>query len=624
MTAREETVLPPTDPFISDENDWWEFTLKDVKVLRPGKMLYANLLEVTEQNPVQVIGCLELKPNQVHLGAYNSLLELVTLIVTRQLSAHLPFKALDPDLLTKRILIDDVTHYAYGQAEDRSVQLWVAGKAGWYQIEAAKGYMPYFNRMVQAVDMYYFLMDKHKQGKKQINPTFKSLCEQYIYHTHGDCESREQSAEVFAAHASFLLRCMIEDDLVMEWNKTNVFLHLRRQFHDEYKLIMDQRSPKSENGDSEDEPQKSTPRHDSSAIAKSQTDAIYHMTKLLKREGHLAKRRLHLDLLTDRLSERYTFSKDDAYKIVCARASDVIERLDEEEFRWSRYVIYRELTHAATQSDTLPPALLTPLESLEDSSDDDSDIGRIHKSVLRPKATSMSSKVMGKRNRTVLSGQLDGSGDSDELDEMTDIETPSKSRGHELIRTPLPSSNMKIRSKISESSPATALLQRILRETPQPQPPQKSAVIPAATINSEHLRDLDLILEPETWICRMIGCPKTITTKGSERQKDIEDHAGEHDWETQMRVELVETEQRMRSVFPVGNLMQYLVSQHYQQMRTAFPEVYPASKETNGGDETAHEDWNGTAGSPEAQVVDSSTPTQLAEGPDHEMNETTT
>ena len=68
MTAHEESILPPIDPSISDENDWWEFHLTDVKVLRPGKMLYANLLEATEEHPVQVIGCLELQPNQEHLG----------------------------------------------------------------------------------------------------------------------------------------------------------------------------------------------------------------------------------------------------------------------------------------------------------------------------------------------------------------------------------------------------------------------------------------------------------------------------------------------------------------------------------------------------------------------------
>lgn len=80
MTAREETVLPPIDPSITDENDWWEFTLYDVKVLRPGKMLYANLLEASDENPVQVIGCLELKQNQEHLGGCSV---TMTLIVSR-------------------------------------------------------------------------------------------------------------------------------------------------------------------------------------------------------------------------------------------------------------------------------------------------------------------------------------------------------------------------------------------------------------------------------------------------------------------------------------------------------------------------------------------------------------
>lgn len=80
MTAREETVLPPIDPSVTDENDWWEFTLTEVKVLRPGKMLYANVLEASDENPVQVIGCLELSENQEHLGACSI---TVTLIVQR-------------------------------------------------------------------------------------------------------------------------------------------------------------------------------------------------------------------------------------------------------------------------------------------------------------------------------------------------------------------------------------------------------------------------------------------------------------------------------------------------------------------------------------------------------------
>lgn len=86
---------------------------------------------------------------------------------------------LNPDNPPKRIIIDEVTHYAYGQTEDKSIELWVAGKAGWYNIiSPAKGFTPTYNRMVQAIDMLYFLVDKHQQGKRQINPSFRSLCEQ--------------------------------------------------------------------------------------------------------------------------------------------------------------------------------------------------------------------------------------------------------------------------------------------------------------------------------------------------------------------------------------------------------------------------------------------------------------
>ncbi|KAJ5587381.1 uncharacterized protein N7459_003146 [Penicillium hispanicum] len=609
MTAREETVLPPIDPSISDENDWWEFSLTDVKVLRPGKMLYANLLEATEQYPVQVIGCLELKPNQEHL-------------------------VLNPDYLSKRIIIDDVTHYAYGQTEDRSVELWVAGKAGWYRISPAKGYLPTFNRMVQAVDMYYFLMDRHRQGKKQLNPTFKNLCEQYIFHTRGDCETREQSAETFAAHGAFLLRCMVEDDEDMEWSKTNVFVHLRRQFSDEYKNIMERLSPKSENGEVEDEPIASTPRHDPTAVVKSQTDAVYQLIRDLREEGQLAKRRLHIDLLTERLSDRYSFSREDARKIIVARASAVLEKLDDEDtpgFKWSRYVIHRELTHAASQDGPLPPALLTPLQPIEDSSDDE-DLARTQKSVLRPKIASVSHKLMGKRNRKGVAGQEttqsndeDEEKEEDDPDAMSDVETPSKTRGHDLIRTPFSSAKAKTPTTLPEPGAAAALLKSMLLE------PTQSANVLTSTTNNGIPESSTLHIpagsngtsEPEVWTCRMPGCTKALSSKGDQRKQEIEAHAGEHDWETQMRVELVETERRMHSAFPVSNLMQYLINQHYQQMRAAFPEIYPAQPVHENGNANANGIENGTTQHPNASKESlPSSPTQhrSADKLNHSMN----
>ncbi|CAG7929038.1 unnamed protein product [Penicillium olsonii] len=584
MTSREETVLAPTDASITDENDWWEFSLTEVKVLKPGKKHYASLLECSEQNPVQVIGSLETLP-ETH--------------------EHLLLK---PDNPPKRIIIDEVTHYAYGQTEDKSIELWVAGKAGWYNvISPAKGFQPTYNRMVQAIDLLYFLVDKHQHGKKQLNPSFRNLCEQYTYHSYGSCETREEAAEIFSMHAAFLLRCMIQGDADVEWMKTSVFVHLRRQFNDEYNQLMEELSPSPEEAEPKDEPKVTTPRHEPSAVSKSQTDAIYRLMKDLKKEGHLAKRRLHLDLLTERLAERFTFSNDDARKIIAIRASDVVELMDAEDdipgFKWSRYVIHRELTNAASKSAPLPRALLTPLPMADESSDDER-FGRTQKSVLRPKVFSVSNKATGKRNRLAQSqkpavqSNEDEAEDEDEMEDIQSIETPSKVRGHELIRSPFSATKPRTRSFLSASSSGagSSLMKSLFKD--KLQTPSVSSTIPhkfsspepglAPTPDTPQASEeppLDLSGE---WACRMPGCTTVfLMPDGDERRQLIGTHAGEHDWETQMKIELMEQEKRMHSALPVTHLMQYVLDQHVQTMRDAFPQFYNTSKENGTGNPAA-------------------------------------
>lgn len=352
---------------------------------------------------------------------------------------------------------------------------------------------------------------------------------------------------------------------------------------------MDKQSPEADDDEDEEMPTVSTPRLDSAAISKSQIDALYQLIHELKDEGHLAKRRLNLDLLTDRLSARYSFSKDDARKIIDARSNAVLEKLDEEDregetrFKWSRYVIHRELSEAAaSQHKSLPPSLLTSLPLLDDSSDDE-ELGRTQKSVLRPKNASVSNKVMGKRIRSTIANQkLNVSEDEDEEDEeededthMEDVDTPSKSRGHELIRTPLASEKTRAKPDFKPTNPRTAaasLLKSVLSAGPTNTPAS------TAPLTGQWTSEISIVNAPEeseTWACRMPGCITILTTKGTERRQGIEDHAGEHDWEVQMRVELVESERRMHSTMPVSNLMKYLVGQHLKQKRTAFPELYP-------------------------------------------------
>lgn len=389
---------------------------------------------------------------------------------------------------------------------------------------------------------------------------------------------------------------------------------------------MEEQSNKSEDEEAQNETGASTPRHDPAVIAKSQIDAIYQMITDLREEGHLAKRRLHLDMLTERLADRYSFSRENASKIIAARAGAVVERLDEEDtpgFRWSRYVIHRELTHAATQDSTLSPGLLTPLQPIEDSSDDEH-LGHTQKSVLRPKMNSVvSGKVMGKRhrnaviNKDVQSDASDAEEEDEPMEDMEDLDTPSKSRGHELIRTPLTTAKSRGRSLLpSSGSAASSLLKSVLSSEP-PQTPSLITNMKGDILTSHPLAELNKI--SDVWSCRMPGCSKTISTKGDQRKEDIEAHATEHDWEAQMRIEIIEAERRMHTTMPVTNLMQYLLNQHVAQMRSAFPEKYPTSTE-NG-------EQNGTTEHSEiTQNGDSvSLPNgQHSEDQDHDVNGHTT
>jgi hypothetical protein len=136
-------------------------------------------------------------------------------------------------------------------------------------------------------------------------------------------------------------------------------------------------------------------------------------------------------------------------------------------------------------------------------------------------------------------------------------------------------------------------------------------------LTSHPLAELNKI--SDVWSCRMPGCSKTISTKGDQRKEDIEAHATEHDWEAQMRIEIIEAERRMHTTMPVTNLMQYLLNQHVAQMRSAFPEKYPTSTE-NG-------EQNGTTEHSEiTQNGDSvSLPNgQHSEDQDHDVNGHTT
>ncbi|KAL2829991.1 hypothetical protein BDW59DRAFT_29226 [Aspergillus cavernicola] len=556
MTSREDSVLAARDPSLVDENDWEEFSLSEVRILVPGKSRYANLLSATPENPVQVTGCLE------------------------EVEEEQEGLVLDPEYLTKRLVMDNVSHFAYGQHNDGEVGIWVAGRAGWFSISPAKGYRAMFNEVVEAIDLLYFLTDRHKpkrRRKRNWNPSVEYLCDEYVLHTHGICEDGDDSAEVFYKHHYFLLSRMMKGEEEVNWPETNVFVHLCEKFSEDYEEIRAQKESKdAETGGGEDEEEQEdedeeiedqeperAPTPDPTTISKAQADAIYRIILELKEAGHLAKRQLNLELVASTMMTRFEIDTSEyAQNLISSTAATILDSMNEAKtntFDWSKKVIYRELKAASKNASEsvaftpLRPRLSEDDNSSEDESEHEEQPGerrpRHRKSVLRPKSQ-VATKRTGKRTRSAAA-EYDLSDENP--DAMDEFETPSKVRGHDLVRDPLSTrAKRRTRSILSDSEQTLIAERTPLQETLQSRNTSVSA--------AEHLPELgtshDNNGSSDMWICQVPGCGKTIVKSTSKRGKEmVQDHSLAHADDTKAKVDLVIAEQRLNFGLRVDNLL---------------------------------------------------------------------
>lgn len=289
---------------------------------------------------------------------------------------------------------------------------------------------------------------------------------------------------------------------------------------------------------------------------------IYKVILDLKEAGHLAKRQLHLDLVASTLVSRFEIDTEDyARDLISARARAILELLDEAKAAgsdWSRRAIYKELKAASKKKDTQHIAL-TPLRPRAESNDssDDSDHEeqprprrrRVRKSLLRPKS-SVSAKLIGKRTRNATA---DEEGLSDDNDNAEEYETPSKVRGHDLVRDPL-STRAKRRTRSILSDSGSASIQKTpLQETLQSRNTSVSALEQdTPDMDAAQLNDLP----NDAWVCQALGCRKVIYKSNTKRGRElVEDHSLAHANDTQAKLDLVFSEQRLNINIPVDNLL---------------------------------------------------------------------
>lgn len=376
---------------------------------------------------------------------------------------------------------------------------------------------------------------------------------------------------------------MIQGREEVQWNETEIFKHLARKFRvcffhinfrhglyandeqDEYERVLAlQQKPEDEKAAKSDKHTQSNPT-DSHALSQEQADTIFDIISELKEGGALAKRQLTLDLVAHTLRRRYEIdSEDHARDIIDASAASVLEKMEQSDFDWSRKAIYRDLKQAS-EKENIRQMAITPLRPRAASDDDDSEHEsddedhprarrrRVRKSVLRPKLASVSTKKAGKKagkKTRSAARDMDISDDNnDDEDEDSDIgeslETPSKSRGLNLVRDPPPSTgpstiNGRAHSILSEAD-SLAIRKPPLQETHQ----------------SGNLAGPDITSLPEdSWTCPVQGCGKIIHKATLKRSKElIHDHTLTHAEDTQTKLDLVFAEHRLNINMGVDNLL---------------------------------------------------------------------
>ncbi|KAK6381362.1 hypothetical protein LTS17_004419 [Exophiala oligosperma] len=401
-TLPEDHVLKPLDPVPDDVNEWPDFALRDAKIFYQGKGRYADLLHASDETQLCVVG--ELMP----LDDEHDHLVLIE------------------NPLHARIKIDNVTNYSFGQDDDGKPVIWAAGKAGWYEISPSDRYLSHYNDTVEAIDLFYFMVDQHQRLPKtrqrfgfRIDPFLKD----YQKHTGYRIDDDDEAMETIHKHHRFLLKQMIEEREGINWTQTYLWKHLADTYADEVEELqatlsrltqsMAVEEPETvgdgEDGDDESE-QESSEAEESESEQRSQADSedsrsststeakpepvdwtkpIWDMLNILRKSANFNMRHCGIDEAATELEKLPVFegTHEDAVAAFEHSASQLLRLMDEaklrKKFNWSTRRIYDEL-EATLADEVADETMRTPGKSAKQR--------HRMKSVLRPSGASKAHK----------------------------------------------------------------------------------------------------------------------------------------------------------------------------------------------------------------------------------------
>ncbi|EXJ94191.1 hypothetical protein A1O1_02584 [Capronia coronata CBS 617.96] len=420
-TYPEERVLKPLDPVPDDVNDWPDFALREAKIFHQGKGRYAELLQASEETPLCVLGeLMPLDDEQEHLALIN-------------------------DPLYVRIKIENVTHYSFGQDDDGKPVIWAAGKAGWYEISPSDRYLNHYNDTVEAIDLFYFMVDKQQKlprKRQKFGFMVDPFLTDYQKHTGYRIDDDDEAMETIHKHHNFLLKQMIEEREGIDWSQTHLWKHLAETYADEVaelkaKLAQANQANGADETESveeeEEEAQEDSgePQEDGSRINESDrgsqgpsegasssesvpelepidwTKTIWDLLNVLRKSANFNMRHCGIDEAATELQKLPSFegSHEDAIAALERSAEPLLRLMNEaklrKKFNWSTRRIYDEL-EATLAEEVAEEVMKTPGKPGKQR--------HRMKSVLRPSGA-------GKAHK-----RAQGAGDSlDEDEEMSDL-----------------------------------------------------------------------------------------------------------------------------------------------------------------------------------------------------------
>lgn len=221
----ETDLLKPRDAALLNSDDWPTFTLSNA-IVHAEDHSPANLLHADAQNALTVQGKLE------HV-----------------LREHEHLRLQPEYRATQPIEITEVRQFAYGQYEDGAVEIWAAGKAGWYAIKPSRGYKQTYNEMVQALEMLYFVADvytapvtKSRKGRQGLEGHKSDVSAHDVFQRWAEKRPEaggdpDIAAKQFYKHRYFLLASMLAGKEGIVWTKTPIYRHLEHKFPEDVQTL---------------------------------------------------------------------------------------------------------------------------------------------------------------------------------------------------------------------------------------------------------------------------------------------------------------------------------------------------------------------------------------------------